>query len=48
MYSAWNDIKNVHCCISFDQKPWMKPYIEYNTVQRAACKNEFEKNFLNL
>lgn len=37
-------LKKVHRVVSFDQSPWIKPYIELNTSlrQKAACKAEEE------
>ncbi|GET63510.1 hypothetical protein RIR_jg28804.t2 [Rhizophagus irregularis DAOM 181602=DAOM 197198] len=41
-------IKKVYEAIKFEQAPWMKPYIEFNTAERAKAKNDFEKNFYKL
>ena len=41
-------LKEVHRLINFNQKAWLKPYIEMNTKLRTNAKNEFEKNFLKL
>jgi hypothetical protein len=41
-------IKKIHKAIEFDQAPWMKPYIEFNTTERAKAKNDFEKDFYKL
>jgi hypothetical protein len=38
----------VHNIVSFKQKPWLKPYIEFNTEMRKQAKNEFEKDFFKL
>ena len=38
----------VHNVISFNQKPWMKEYIDFNTTKRKSAKNEFEKDFFKL
>ena len=38
----------VHRVVEFDEKPWMKDYIEFNTAQRIKSKNDFEKNFFKL
>ena len=41
-------LTNVHCVLSFDQSPWLKNYINSNTRQRTAAKNDFEKDFFKL
>ena len=33
----------VHRVLSFDQQPWMAPYIAMNTELRKKARNEFEK-----
>ena len=34
--------------IRFDQKAWLKPYIDMNTEIRKEAKNDFEKDFFKL
>ena len=34
--------------IQFNQKTWLKPYINMNTKLRAVGKNDFEKDFFKL
>ena len=41
-------LKSVHKVLQFDQKPWLKPYIEMNTELREKAKNGFEKDFFKL
>ena len=41
-------LKKVHRVIQFNQKTWLKPYIDINTKYRTEAKNEFEKKFLKL
>ena len=41
-------ITKIHRGISFDEKPYMKKYIELNTKLRANAKNYFEKDFFKL
>ena len=36
-------ILNVHRIIEFNQKAWLKPYIDLNTKLRAEAKCNFEK-----
>ena len=42
------EIKQVHNIVSFKQKQWLKPYIDFNTEKRKGAKNEFEKDFFKL
>ena len=38
----------VHRGISFEQSPWMEPYIRKNTELRKTAANSFEKDFFKL
>ena len=40
--------KEVDKVFQFDQKPWLKPFIEMNTELRKKAKNDFEKDFFKL
>ena len=40
--------KQVRRIIQFNQKAWLKPYIDMNTKLRKEAKNDFEKDFFKL
>ena len=41
-------LKKVHILIQFDQKAWLKPYIDMNIKLRKEAKNEIEKDLFKL
>ena len=41
-------LEKVRRAIQFNQKAWLKPYIDMNTKLRKEAKNEFEKDFFKL
>ena len=41
-------LKKIHRVIEFNQKEWVKPYIDMNTELRKAAKNDFEKDLFKL
>ncbi|XP_057292638.1 uncharacterized protein LOC130621366 [Hydractinia symbiolongicarpus] len=42
------ELKKVHRVIRFNQKAWLRGYIDHNTRLRTAAGNEFEKDFYKL
>ena len=41
-------LKKVHRVIQFNQKAWLKTYIDMNTKYRKEAKNDFENDFFKL
>ena len=41
-------LKTVHKVIQFNQKLWLKPFIDINTKLRTKARNDFEKDVSKL
>ena len=41
-------VNKVHRVLEFNQSPWLKQYIQFNTLKRTQAKNSFEKDFFKL
>ena len=41
-------LDRIHRAMEFDQSPWLKTYIDFNTQLRTAATNYFEKDFFKL
>ena len=45
--NGWK-LTKVHRILEFNQCPWMKPHIDFNTEKRMQATNEADKNFFKL
>ena len=45
---SWINTIKVHRVIQFNQKAWLKPYIDLNNELRTKAKNDFEKDFFKV
>ena len=41
-------VTNIHNVLWFDQRPWLKKYIDFNTVKRSQATTPFAKDFFKL
>ena len=41
-------LKKIHRVTEFNQKAWLKPYIDMNTELRKLARNDFEKDLFKL
>ena len=41
-------ITKIHCILQFNQSPFLKQYVDFNTQKRTNAKNIFEKDFFKV
>ena len=41
-------LTEIHRVLQFDRSPWLKSYVDCNTIKRTVAKSSFEKDFFKL
>ena len=41
-------VTKIHRALEFNQSPWLKQYIDFNTQKRTKAETSFEKDFFKL
>ena len=45
---SWIKVKKIHRVIEFNQKAWLKPYVDIDTELRKLARNDFENDLFKL
>ena len=41
-------VKKLHGVLEFNQSPWLRQYVDFNTQKRTKAKNSFKNDFFKL
>ena len=42
------ELTRIHRVLTFNQSPWLKSYVDFNTQRRSESQSDFEKSFFKL